>query len=403
MKRTILFLLTACLFAVNSLAQNTRILNDKAEPYTATFVAQWGNDTASIETFTIAGNYVYGQAIHLYPEPHLRHFTFRYHDDGSMRSMDIQYFDLNNTSLPLQSKSGLLPYRLAMDDRDGVIDFRIFDKDEEVQSVHLTHRMDFNGDWVPIFGQWQWLTDLLVEGRLGQNLKFLNASVGIYELEVKQSAADTVIFVSSISAPIKLILDADKKIKKVDAMGSPWNIIINRTESPLDLEKYTKRFAQKPIIGRPSPLVENTFSIHGLDMHVRYHSPRKRGRKIFGNVVPYGVVWRTGAGSATTISFEKDLKFSDQVIPKGSYNLFTIPGKDSWQLIFNTEENAWGSAYRAEYDFAKTEMTVSQLPQTVDQFIISMEENKKGGILKLAWDDTQATAAFQILEEGRVP
>ena len=399
MKKSVFSLLVFCLLPCAGYAQDFKILNANLEPYTATFVAQWANDTASIETFTIAGNYVYGRAIHLYPEPHLRHFTFRYHDDGSLRSMDMQYFELENTSVPLQSQSGLLPYRMTMDDRDGVIDFRSFDQQGEKQYVQLTHRMDFNGDWIPVFGQWQWLTNQLTEGRLGQDLKFLNATVGTYDLEVKQSAPDTVIFVSSISAPIKLILDADNKIKKVDAMGSPWNIIIIRSESPLNIEKYTNHFAQKPVIGRPSPSVEKTFSIHGLDMRVRYHSPRKRGREIFGNVVPYDVVWRTGAGSATTISFDHDLQFDDQLIPKGTYNLFTIPGKDRWQLIFNTEKNAWGSAYRSEYDFAKTEMQVTELPEIREEFSIEVAEKDRGGILMLHWDKTQATVAFKIAKD----
>lgn len=199
MKTLIIFFVVASSISFAALAQKPKVLREDIKPYTASFVAQRCSDTASIETFTIAGNYVFGQAIHLYPEPHLRHFTFRYHDDGTLRSMDMQYYDLNNISVPLQSKSSLLPYKLTMDDRNGVIDFRSFNQQEEKQYIQLTHRMDFNGDWEPIFGQWQWLTDQLAGGGLEQNLKFLNASVGIYELEMKQSAADTMVFVSSIS------------------------------------------------------------------------------------------------------------------------------------------------------------------------------------------------------------
>jgi len=82
--------------------------------YSASFIAEWAGDTASIETYSIIGNHMFGRAIHLYPEPHLRQFEFYYNQDGSIRSMDIQFFELANTSIPLNSKSGFLPYRIKM-------------------------------------------------------------------------------------------------------------------------------------------------------------------------------------------------------------------------------------------------------------------------------------------------
>lgn len=370
-------------------------LAGQAPKYTASFIAEWAQDTAGIETFTIAGNHLFGRAIHLYPEPHLRQFEFWYDDNGAIRSLDIQFYDLENTSIPLETKSGFLPYRIIMNYNNDVIDFRTISKEGEKQYVHLAKRMDFFGGWVPIFGQWQWLSNRVVENQLEKDLKFVNYVVGIYDLWLKQDGDDKVIFESSISAPITFYLNEKDFIEKIDALGSPWNYTVHKVE-PIDIEVHTKHFAKKPVIGDPSPHKQFSTTIAGCNISGSYGQPSKRGREIFGNVVPYNKVWRTGAGPVTTISFDKDLVFNTTLIPRGTYNLFTVPGKDKWTLIFNTEENAWGSAPRSEYDFAKVEMQTEQLSKVVDPFSILIEENNGKGILSMMWDKTVAKVSFRI-------
>lgn len=380
-----------------AIASHFNAFGQDIEKYTASFVAEWGGDTATIETFTIVGNHLFGRAIHLYPEPHLQQFEFWYNNDGSMRSLNIQYYDLSNTSVPLESKSGFLPYQMKMNFINEVINFQRISKEGKKQYVYPATRMDFYGGWIPILGQWEWLSALICEGRLDQNLKFVNSVLGIYELELRKAEEKTVIFESGISAPITFKLDENNKIKEIDALGSPWNYTISRS-SPIDVEKYTKRFAEKPVMGSPSPVESFSFDINSCHFSVEYGRPYKRGRKIFGNVVPYDVMWRTGAQTATKINFDKDLKFEERVIPKGTYNLFTMPGKEKWELIFNTEENAWGSAYRAEFDFAKVEMESIEMNEIIDQFTINIEEEKSGGVIKLMWDDTMAKVHFKVVK-----
>lgn len=373
-------------------------INKETELYSASFIAEWGGDTASIETFTIVGNHLFGKAIHLYPEPHLRQFSYYFNANGSIRTMDVVFLDLENTSLPLKTKSGFLPYRITMTSSNEVIDFRLVDKEGEKQFTHLSKRMDFFGGWTPIFGQWQWLTDLIAEDRLNKNLKFLNYVIGDYDMELTRPEENVIVFDSDITAPITFYLDSQQKIEKIDGIGSPWNYIIHRRQ-PIDLEIYCKHFAKKKVIGDPSP--HEKFDVKFSDglISVDYGRPSKRGREIFGNVVPFGKVWRTGAGSPTIFSTTKDLDFSGVKIPKGEYNLFTIPNKDKWTLIFNTEKEAWGSAYREEYDFARVSMGTKEGKGVVDKFkieIIQQGENK--GILQLSWDKTIATAEFKILK-----
>ena len=368
------------------------------EPYSASFVAEWAEDTASIETFTIVGKHLYGRAIHLYPEPHLRQFSYNFNPNGSIRTMDIQFYDLHNTSVPLQSKTGFLPYRITMQAGNEIVDFRVVDKHGEKQFIHLSKRMDFFGGWTPIFGQWQWLTDLLYFNELNEDLKFVNYVIGDYHMELTKNSEDLVVFDSDITTPITFYLDDHKKIEKIDGMGSPWNYIIKRTK-PIDLEFYCKRFAKKKVIGDPSPHEKIEIEISDCTIEIDYGRPSKRGREIFGHVVPYGQVWRTGAGSPTRIKTSQDLTFQGITIPKGAYNLFTIPNKDSWELIFNTEKEAWGSAYRKEYDFANVPMTTEATSEEVEKFRIELIDLEQGkGLLRLMWDKTVASIRFNLID-----
>ena len=210
------------------------IVSNDGDLFTSTFIAEWAGDTASIETYTIVGNHLFGKAIHLFPEPHLQQFEFLFEKDGSIREMDVQFYSLDNTSVPLNSKTGFLPYRQKMNSDNGIVDFRSIDKNGEKQWVHTVLRMDFNGGWIPIMGQWQWLTTLLLNNKLDQNLKFINAVIGDYELELNQPSKDEVIFKSEISPPITFYVNVNGKIDSINALGSPWNFKVFST-SPVDV------------------------------------------------------------------------------------------------------------------------------------------------------------------------
>ena len=155
------------------------------------------------------------------------------------------------------------------------------------------------------------------------------------------------------------------------------------------------RFVEEP--GRSSPFTpqrshrfQDTKEIADTTLSLEYGRPYMRDRIIFGNVVPHNIVWRTGVSSTTKLVTNQDLRFAGTFLPKGQYNLFTIPRKDGWTLIFNTEKNAWGSAYRQEFDFAKVEMETQSLSNTVDQVTIEIVEEGGGGMLQLSWENTRA-------------
>ena len=135
------------------------------------------------------------------------------------------------------------------------------------------------------------------------------------------------------------------------------------------------------------------------DIEVNYARPSMRGRKIFGSLVPYGEVWRTGANTATKISFSTAVKFGGADVPAGSYALFSIPGKDEWTVILNKVTGQWGSyAYDAKNDLVRVKAAPVALPQSIESFSISFSNlaSEAAGTLALAWENTRVPVTIEV-------
>jgi hypothetical protein len=129
---------------------------------------------------------------------------------------------------------------------------------------------------------------------------------------------------------------------------------------------------------------------------VVYGRPQKKGRTIFGSLVPYGKVWRTGANEATEITFFKDVKLGDQDIKAGTYTLFTIPNKDSWTIIINSDTDVWGSYYYdKDKDVARLDVPVKKI-DALEYFSIAFTKETDGARMVLAWDNISAAVPFSF-------
>lgn len=138
---------------------------------------------------------------------------------------------------------------------------------------------------------------------------------------------------------------------------------------------------------RPSPPRTATGAIGTVEVKVNYSSPSVKGRKIWGGLVPYGQVWRTGANEATTISLSSTAMIEGKKLAAGKYALFTIPNEDKWTVIFNTVAEQWG-AY--EYDSSKDALRVDIMPQPLDEPVEAMEFVVEDGKLILRWEKLAA-------------
>jgi len=143
---------------------------------------------------------------------------------------------------------------------------------------------------------------------------------------------------------------------------------------------------------RPSPpaKAECKFS-DGKSIHVAYSSPRAKGRKIYGGLVPYGQVWRTGANEATTFVNDVDVTIGGKTVPAGSYTMFTIPDQSKWTLIISKKTGEWGIPYPDGDDLLRADMSVSKTSGPVENFTISFHEMGSGCHMYLDWESTRAT------------
>jgi hypothetical protein len=147
----------------------------------------------------------------------------------------------------------------------------------------------------------------------------------------------------------------------------------------------------------PSPRDSSVLVISDKRLSINYGRPAMRGRKIMGSVVPYSVVWRTGANEATSFTTQTDIIFSGAKIPRGSYTLYTLPSSRQWKLIINKQTGQWGTVYNEKFDLARIPLKKILLQKPVEKLTIELERiSEKTGVMKFAWEKTQLSANFQI-------
>jgi hypothetical protein len=130
---------------------------------------------------------------------------------------------------------------------------------------------------------------------------------------------------------------------------------------------------------------------------VIYSRPSKKEREIFGSLVPYDQIWRTGANEATEIAFYKDVMIDNQLVKAGSYSIYTIPGENQWSFILNSATTQSGTNYDPKRDILKATMDIIPSPQEIESFSISFVEQKQGAIIFLGWDETIASLEFTVV------
>jgi hypothetical protein len=144
---------------------------------------------------------------------------------------------------------------------------------------------------------------------------------------------------------------------------------------------------------RPSPPAKAECKLSdGKTIAIDYSSPRAKGRKIFGGLVPYGQIWRAGANEATTFATSSDITVGGRAVPAGKYTIFTVPAEDKWTLVISKKTGEWGTAYPGpDNDLARIDMKVAKTPSSVENFTIALDPAGNGCTLKMEWETTRAS------------
>ncbi len=139
----------------------------------------------------------------------------------------------------------------------------------------------------------------------------------------------------------------------------------------------------------PSPSQKVEQAVGLATVSVDYSRPSMKGREIFGSLIPYGQLWRTGANASTKIKFTEDVTIEGNKIPAGEYSLYTIPNKDEWTIIINKNTKLWGNdGYKQEEDQARFTAKTQKNPRKVESFTINFTNLKSDATdVELLWDD----------------
>jgi hypothetical protein len=149
---------------------------------------------------------------------------------------------------------------------------------------------------------------------------------------------------------------------------------------------------------RPSPIAITSVRFKDAYLKITYAQPQARGRKIFGALIPYGEVWRTGANEATEITLTRDVIVNNQLLKAGTYSIFTIPQKDRWTIIINADVGLWGAYnYNTKLDVMRFDVPAEQNNVFFEAFTILFDQKNDLADLLIMWDDVKLTIPFKFI------
>ncbi|MDX1906517.1 MAG: DUF2911 domain-containing protein [Bacteroidia bacterium] len=144
-----------------------------------------------------------------------------------------------------------------------------------------------------------------------------------------------------------------------------------------------------------SPVDHIEYNQDGVSLTITYCQPYKKGRVIFGGILPYGKVWRTGANEATIIEAGQDLQVAGQTLKAGKYTLWTVPGETAWDVIFNAQTGQWGTMYDSTQNVLRVQVPAAATQEMTEQFVMKVQPADGGADLTLKWENTLVTVPFR--------
>ncbi|MBI1723292.1 MAG: DUF2911 domain-containing protein [Gemmatimonadetes bacterium] len=369
-------------------------LRAQAPTDAAAFLVRLGLDTTSVERFVHTGNRIEGDVVTRAPRTTLRHYVADLGPDHVMTRLDV-------VTLRPDAPAGTPPVQrlVASFARDtAAIEVR---RGDSVQ----TRRVAI-GDAIPLFAfAWATVEQLTMRFRRLQRestevrVYFVGGSLPVSAVPMRRIGRDSL----SIGLPTGTVHvrtdDRGRILGLVGAPGATQQIALARLPSadvPAFAAGFAARDAQGRGLGPLSPRDTARATVAGATLWVDYSRPSKRGRLIFGGVVPWDTIWRTGANAATQFRTDRDLEMGGVRVPAGFYTLWTIPSPSGWKLLINSETGQWGTDHHPERDVFRLDMRVSSLAQPVERFTIAVAAEGQGGVLKLQWDTTEASIPFTV-------
>ena len=357
------------------------------------FVVRLGSDTLAVERYSRSGTRFESDIAARIPRTRRMHYTGTLNPDGTMKEIRI-------TGTPVSQGPGQLP------PLDATL---VFGRDSARSTLKLGDSTIVAAAAVkpgvmPVttfsFALYELIAVRALQSKadsVGVQVLGLGANQTFDTYAVRRGAG--AMDIGYFGSPMHLKIDRDGRVLSVDGSETTNKVMVERVAT-VDVDKAARDFAARDAagqaVGQLSARDTVTAAVGGAHLTVDYGRPHRRGREIFGAVVPWGQVWRTGANAATGFTTDADLSINGTAIPKGSYTLFTLPTPNGTKLIVNKQTGQWGTQYDEAQDLARIDLASEQIAEPVEVFTIAVEPKAQGGMLTFVWDRTRYSVQFTV-------
>jgi hypothetical protein len=380
-------------------AQTARAQNAHAQtappPDSSGFLIRLGADTLALERVVTYADSITGDFVTR--APHTSRFTYTAHLTPAPGRLVTAYV---MTHYATGLTSSPVDVRLTADFAADSAHVIVQRKDSSHATSYAAPRKT-----VPLLEPGFGLHQILVSRALaahGQRIPFAWVYVPD-EVDTGSVMADSGNDAVRISTPtdtIRALVDANGHVFTMTDPGGTLQATVTRIPWP-DLDHWANDFMDRDARGKGlgSLSTRDTLraTVGGATLTVGYSRPAKRGREIFGNIVPWNTVWRTGADWATSFVTDRDLIINRTRVPAGSYTIFTIPNPSGWTLIVSRKTGEWGTEYDPSADLARIPMRSLSSPRPTERFTITVTSRGSVGVLRMSWDWVTAAVGLRAL------
>ncbi|MFN2565780.1 MAG: DUF2911 domain-containing protein [Gemmatimonadaceae bacterium] len=383
------FLAAAALACAPPVTQTASV--QMAGPETAAFLVRLGSDTVAVERFTLTADRLEGDVV-LRAPARIAHYVVALGPGGVPTRADYTVRRPDGSPIPNAPRSASLTFGA-----DTVVS--VLTRDTAV-----TRRLGARRAFPSVANSFALvelaLRQLIASGRDSGDVTMLGfgaPSANVFPTKILRPDSARITWLGG--SPQRARIDRAGRILALDATATTFKVRVDRLPNA-DIAAIASAFAAAEQGGRRLVMsVRDTVraTVGRANLLVDYGRPLRRGRTIFGGVVPFDTVWRTGANAATQFRTDVDLVMGGVTIPAGTYTLWTVPSRAGvWKLVVNRQTEQWGTVYDEKQDLARIDLRTETVATPVDQFTITIEPQGDGGVLALAWDRTRAWVPFTV-------
>lgn len=348
------------------------------------FFVRLGKDTLSVERYVRNSRQLIADAVMRTPQTRMLKLTVTFRDDGN-----VSWYELWNNPVPGVPKAIPVVRNLVTYVGDSA---RV---ERWVGGVQLpTRTVAAKATMIPLQSPFYSTYELALAKAVKHDtstIAMLTAG-GVLPYHVSWLNGDTVTLSNPQVGTLTARFDKEGHLQQMNGAGTTFKVIVERARW-LDLAPYTRKYVVVDSAGkslgmlspRDTAMIDDTIT----NIIVDYGRPSKRGRAIFGGIVPWGQVWRTGANAATQIEFIDPVEINGAKVPAGKYTLWSVPDPQQWQIILNKQTGQWGTAYDEKQDLIRIPVKSAPLAKPVEKFTIDIRPTVAGAVMTLMWDRTR--------------